>query len=41
MAYVKEKSGLLKRTMKFLSLKARTLLYNSIIQPVLDYGPVV
>ena len=45
MACVKEKIGkrlgLLKRTKKFLSLKARTLFYNSIIQPILDYGAVV
>ena len=34
--------GLLKRTKtEFLSLKARTLFYNSIIQPILDYGSVV
>ena len=33
--------GLLKRTKKFLSLKARTLFNNSIIQPILDYGAVV
>ena len=33
--------GLLKRTKEFLSLKARTLFYNSIIQPILDYGAVV
>ena len=33
--------GLLKRTKKFLSLKARTLFCNSIIQPILDYGAVV
>ena len=33
--------GLLKRTKEFLSLKARTLFYNSIIQPLLDYGAVV
>ena len=33
--------GLLKRTKKFLSLKARTLFNNSIIQPILDYGTVV
>ena len=45
MAYVKikigKRLGLLKRTKKFLSLKARTLFYNSIIQPTLDYGAVV
>ena len=45
MAYVKikigKRLGLLKRTKKFLSLKARTLFYNSIIQPILDYGAVV
>ena len=45
MACVKEKIGkrlgLLKRTKKFLSLKARTLFYNSIIQAILDYGAVV
>ena len=43
MAYVKEKIGkrlgLLKRTTNF--LKARTLFYNSITQPILDYGAVV
>ena len=42
MACVKEKIGkrlgLLKRTKTFLSLKAGTLFYNSIIQPILDYG---
>ena len=45
MACVKEKIWkqlcLLKRTEKFLSLKARILFYNSIIQPILDYGVVV
>ena len=45
MAYVKEKIGkrlgLLKRTKKFLSLKARTEFYDSIIQPILDYRAVV
>ena len=45
MAYVKGKIGerldLLKRTQKFLSLKTRTLFYNLIIQPILDYGAVV
>ena len=45
MAHVKEqigkRLGLLKRTKKFFSLKARTLFYKSIIQPILDYGAVV
>ena len=44
-AYVKEKIGkrlgVLKRTKKFLFPKARTLFYNSVIQPILDYGAVV
>ena len=44
MVYVKEKMGkrlgLQKRTMKFISQKARPLFYNSIIQPILDYGAV-
>ena len=43
MARVKEKTGqrryLLQRA-KFLSLKVRTLFYNSLIQPVLDYWVV-
>ena len=43
MAYVKEKIGkrlgLLKRTTNF--FKARTLFYNSISQPIRDYGAVV
>ncbi|EDO27051.1 predicted protein, partial [Nematostella vectensis] len=33
--------GLLKRKKKFLSLKARTLFYHSLIQPILDYGAIV
>ena len=39
---IRTRIGLLKRTKtEFLSLKARTLFYNSIIQPILDYGSVV
>ena len=45
MAYIKEKIGkrlgLLKKTEKFLSLLARTVFYNSIIQPIFDYGAIV
>ena len=37
---ISKRFGLLKRAKKFLSLKARTLFYHSLIQPVLDYGPV-
>ncbi|EDO30341.1 predicted protein, partial [Nematostella vectensis] len=38
---ISKRLGLLKRTKKFLSLKARTLFYHSLIQPILDYGAIV